>query len=158
MKLTELELPATPAEVVGELDANEIRIARLTPQPTAGSARSATAKPPAVMFLTDQPRHAPGGPRAALVLIVAVMMIGLAWVLIGTITAGNSSRSHRAAVHLTAAQQRVAAAARTRAAAIAKAKRDRGTDAQWGDTIPAVTPPPTSATNAALPAAGPSAP
>jgi hypothetical protein len=154
VKLTELDIPATPAEV----DADSIRIARLTPQPTPSSARSAVARPPAVMFATEQPRPARVNPRAALVMILAVVMIGLVWVLIGSSTAGSSGGSHKAAVHLTPVQERAAGAARVRAAAIAKAKSDRGTDAQWGDTIPAVTPPPTSATNVTLPAAGPTTP
>jgi hypothetical protein len=110
------------------------------------------------MFATEQPRPARVNPRAALVMILAVVMIGLVWVLIGSSTAGSSGGSHKAAVHLTPVQERAAAAARVRAAAIAKAKSDRGTDAQWGDTIPAVTPPPTSATNVTLPAAGPTTP
>ena len=154
-RLTEVDIPATPAEVVREFEADSIHIARLTPQPTASSTPPEITKPPAVMFVTDQPHHAYRNPRAALVLIVAVMMMGFLWVLIGFGAAGSSGGSRKAAVHLTAAEQRTAAAARARAAAIAKAKRDRGTDAQWGDTIPALTPAPTSATNVALPATGP---
>jgi hypothetical protein len=110
------------------------------------------------MFVTEQPRPARVNPRVALVLIVAVIVTASVWVLIGSITAGSSGGSHKAVVHLTPAQERAATAARARAAAIAKAKRDRGTDAQWGDTIPGVTPPAASATNASLPPAGPVAP
>jgi hypothetical protein len=150
VKLTERDIPATPAEVVRELDADAIHIARLTPQVSASRARSSeVAKPPVVTFVTDQPRHTPVNPRAALALIVVMIATGLLWVLIQSSTASSSGGSHKAAVHLTPPEQRAVAAARARAAAIAKAKRDRGTDAQWGDTIPAVTSPPTRATNIA---------
>ncbi len=158
MKLTELESPTTPAEAIGELDAESIHIARLTPQPTPGSAAAEITKPPAVVFVTDQRRPVRGNPRAALALIAAVIATALVWALIASSTASSSGGSHKAAVHLTPAQQRAAAAARVRAAAIAKATRDRGTDAQWGDTTPGVTPAPSSAPNATLPPAGPATP
>lgn len=141
MKLNELDTPTTTAaDVVPGLEADSIHVARL-PQISAGSGARAIARPPVLAFVTEEAPRARIGPRAALLLAVVVMVAAVLWVVIGSGTTGSSSGAHPARVHLTAAEQRAAAAARTRAAAIAQARRDRGTDALLQDTIPAATSP-----------------
>jgi hypothetical protein len=96
-------------------------------------------------FVTEEPRATLWSLRTALGLIIAIIPILVVAIVIAASSGGGGDRpSHRAAVRLTPAQQRVVALQRARAAAIAKAKRDRGTDAELQDTIPAVAPSPNS--------------
>jgi hypothetical protein len=141
MKLTDADTPtvtlsrsaiAVPG-VVPELGADSIRVARLGAQ--------AVAKPAPLAFVAAEPRRAPIDARAVLLLVVAVIAAGLIWVLISSGTSGSSGRAHSAAAQVRRAEGPAATAARAWAAAIEKAWRDRGTDAELQDTIPPPAPP-----------------
>ncbi len=142
MKLTELDTETTDSIYVARLPpagASEPAI-EVAPHPAypAGSQPSGIVKPPPLAFVTEEARSRRISSRAALLLVILVVMAALSWVLIDSSSSGRSTAppTHRAPVRLTPSQQRAAAAARARAAAIAQLKHDRGTDAQWQDTIP----------------------
>jgi hypothetical protein len=157
------ERPTTTGRPDAELldsSAESIRIARLPPiaEPDARPDAAVPVEPyPAptvepwrapvatelarLRFAPDPPRGMPAGLRRALSAIAAIVLVLVAVVLMSSANA-TSHRSHANAAKLTPAQQRVEAARRARAAAIVKARRDRGTDAELQDTIPAAVPPP----------------
>jgi hypothetical protein len=99
------------------------------------------AEPPSLTFVALPPRTIGLSMRSTVCVLAAIFSVVLVLVVIGSISGGGSARAHKPVVRLTPAQQRAAAAERVRAAAIAKAKRDRGTDAELQDTVPAATPP-----------------
>ncbi len=130
VRLSTTEAHDLAVETVPEFELGAIRAARLTaPRPAD------VAEP--IVFDTE-----PGARRFVRARVALVAVAVLVWVLIGSPTGGGSAGSRPAAVTLTPAQQRTMAARRARAAAIAQAKRDRGTAAELEDTIPAVTPAP----------------
>jgi hypothetical protein len=165
MKLRELTTRAgQPDTELTDVPADSIRIARLSPigAPDAGphssdiavevapfpapateAARRAAAEPPHLRFAVEPPRGARFNTRTAEGLLAVVLSVFALVVLVAASSNGGSHHiTHRTAPKLTPEQQCVAAARHARAAAIAKAKRDRGTDAELQDTIPAATPPP----------------
>ncbi len=132
VRLSSTEASDLAVETVPEFELGAIRAARLTAAPAAD-----VAEP--IVFDTE---HGVRRYLRARVALLAVAVAVLAWAAVGSLTGGGSAGSRPAAVTLTPAQQRTMAARRARAAAIAQAKRDRGTDAELEDTIPAVTPTP----------------
>ncbi len=136
-----IELDSPTAARPPDFGADSIHVARKSVHGATGGATAAPAKPPPLVIVAAEARPTRGNAGAALLLLVVIGTI--LWVLIGSGTTGSSSGSHRAPVRRTPAEQRAAATVRVRAAAIAQAKRDRGTDAELQDTIPAATPPPT---------------
>jgi hypothetical protein len=142
MKPIDLDATQTARpELVPDFGAGSIRAARRPQAGTVGVLEpTAIAKPPALVMVTEEARPVRIKAGAGLLLLI-VVMVAFLWVLLGSSTTGTPSRSHKAPVRLTAAERRVAAAGRSRADAIAQAKRDRGTDAELQDTIPALTPP-----------------
>src|SRR5262249_20926370 len=113
------------------------------PASTRDAARPADAEPPRLRFVVQQPRGARFNSRTAEGLLAVVLSVFALVVGIAARSNGGSHHiTHRAVPKLTPAQECVAAARRARAAAIAKATRDSGTDAELQDTIPAATPPP----------------
>jgi hypothetical protein len=152
MKLTELDTQTTDSIYVARLPqaggagvaepaidaATAIEIAPHPARPAAGEL-PVIAKPPALAFVTEEARPRRIDLRLAALLVLVVVMAGLLWVLIDSGPNGRprATPAHHAPLKLTPNEQRVATAARARAAAIAQLKRDRGTDAQWQDTIPA---------------------
>lgn len=136
MKLRELTTPARrPGPEITEPPADAIRVSRLR-QPADVS------EPPSLVFATDPPRGGLFAVRGALALAAATVLVLIVVVISAGGSHGGSRHLHAAAPKLTPAQQRLAAERRARAQAIAKARRDRGTDAELQDTIPAVTPAP----------------
>lgn len=147
MKLRELHT-TTEQTGLGLADPPEesIRVARL---PRAGDPDLVlecppSPEPPSLRFVTDEPRAPRLRLRTALGLITAMIAVVVVLIVVASSSGGAADRPHNTAVKLTPAQQRAVAAQRARAAAIAKAKRDRGTDAELQDTIPAATPMPSS--------------
>jgi hypothetical protein len=96
--------------------------------------------PPSLRFVTEQPRTTRLDLRTSLRLIAAMIPALVLVIVIAASSGGGGHRPHKSAVRLTPAQQHAVAAERARAAAIAKARRDRGTDAELQDTVPAATP------------------
>jgi hypothetical protein len=141
MNLTDVDKPTatrsrsavTAPGIVPELGADSIRVARLGEQ--------VVAKPAPLAFVAEQPRRSPIDARAVLLLIVAVITAGLMWVLISSGASGSPGRVQRAPAQLRRAEGPAATAARAWAAAVEKAWRDRGTDAELQDTIPPPAPP-----------------
>lgn len=163
MKLRDLTTTTgRPDAELTDAHADSIRVARLSPigAPEAPRAFDAAvevepypaprgeAECPAdgesarLRFVVEPPRGARFNSRAALSLLAAMIFTLVLVVGIAARSNVGSHHARRTAPKLTAAQQCVAAARRARAAAIAKARRDRGTDAELQDTIPAATPPP----------------
>jgi hypothetical protein len=133
---------AGPSEVAPDDEAGSSQVHRLSWQGRSDDAEpSPSATPPSLAFVTEEPPRPPVSARAAVQLAVAVVIAAVLWAIGSSISSGPS-RSQRTPVRLTPAEQRASAATRARAAAIAKARRDRGTDAELQDTIPAVTPAP----------------
>jgi hypothetical protein len=164
MKLRDLTTRAArPNAELFDAPADSIRIARLSPigardawphssdtavevapfpAPATEAARRASAEPPRLRFVVERPRGVRFNSRTAEGLLAVVLSVFALVVLVAASSNGDSHHiTHRGAPKLTADQQCVAAARRARAAAIAKARRDRGTDAELQDTIPAATPP-----------------
>lgn len=125
-------LTTAPPDQAHPPEAGPIRVARM---------RAPTGPPPALAFVAEAPRRASISPRRASALAAIAVVAALAWTWLGAGTRASSRGAPRM-VRLTPAEQRVAAAARVRAAAIAQAVRDRGTDAALQDTIPALPPAP----------------
>jgi len=109
------------------------------PAPRGDGERQPAAEPPSLRFVTEQPRATRLDSRTALRLIAALITVFVLVVVIAASSGGGGPHPHKSAVRLTPAQQRAVAAERARAAAIAKARRDRGTDAELQDTVPAAT-------------------
>jgi hypothetical protein len=144
MELRELTTPTTSAgaELAG-VAAESIRIARLPPvgEPDQAREPAAAPEPAPLRFATEPPRGARLDLRTALC-VLATMFSVFVIVIASSSGAARHRRAHPPVVKLSRAQERVDAARRARAAAIAKARRDRGTDAELQDTIPAATPSP----------------
>jgi hypothetical protein len=122
--------PDTQETRLPELDASSIKVARL-PRPTA----LAPASPPSILeFATGKSRGGRIDLQTALVALVLIAVF-----VAPAIDAATSGGTHRrpAPARPTGPAQHLSAADRARAAAIAQAERDRGTDAYWEDTIPA---------------------
>jgi hypothetical protein len=157
--MTELDAPTTT-----HVAADSIRVARL-PRPGTAAGAAASAEPApgpaAAVEIAEAPSiiapPALGDPPALVIVVeaarparikagvaLALAMVALLWVLIDSGTIGASSGTRKVPVRHGPAQPRAGTAAAVRAAAIAQAKRDRGTDAELQDTIPAPIPAPTS--------------
>ena len=132
-KQSPVERSRAGAEVGPDLDVDSIHVSRL-PQ------KSSIEEPQAGAHVNW---------RAVRPALVVVLMAAFVSVLTDSGTTRSASGSHKPPIELTPAEQRAAAAAQARAAAIAKALHDRGTDAELQDTIPAATPPPTGTTTSA---------
>jgi hypothetical protein len=131
--------PPAGAELVPEVESAEILVARL-PQPAVDAgpvtAELAPSAPPPLVFVTEEARGARINSLLAIAALLGVITVFVG-VLIASTADSGSSGSAKPAVRPAAPQGTPAEHAR--AAAIAQAKRDRGTDAQWQDTIPAAT-------------------